>query len=393
MVGAVFWFVGFVIFLVTLPGTIELALLTTAALLARPKQASSPAPDAVRLAVMVPVHNEERVVARTIRSILSCDDPVPVGDIVVMACNCTDRTVEIAKELGCTVLERIDPSRRGKGYGLDHAFRHLEGSGYSAYLIVDADTLVARNFLDAFRQLFARGADGGQCILAVANPTVNARTRLMNISFLSMTFLRPLARQWLGLSVGLHGNGFGLSADTVREVPYQCFSIAEDLEYHTALVRAGKRVVFVGETSVSTEMCLTGAEAKSQRERWEGGRFRMMVENVPRLVGDLCHGRISALEPLLELLLLPLGYHASLLVLLCLIARGPLLVYAIIALSILAAHVALAMVKGGAKSDDWLALAQAPAYVLWKLRNLPGILKAARKTTMWQRTARTDNRV
>ena len=150
--------------------------------------------------------------ARTIRSILSCDDPVAPADIVVMACNCTDRTTAIAKDLGCTVFERIDPARRGKGYGLDHAFRRLEGSGYSAYLIVDADTVVSRNFLTAFRQLFARGADGGQCILAVANPTVNARTRLMNISFLSMTFLRPLARQRLGLSVGLHGNGFGLSA-------------------------------------------------------------------------------------------------------------------------------------------------------------------------------------
>jgi cellulose synthase/poly-beta-1,6-N-acetylglucosamine synthase-like glycosyltransferase len=391
MVDAFFWFFAFVLFLLTLPGTIELALLTTAALLPRPKPASSSAPGDVRLAVIVPVHNEERVLARTIASILSCDDPVAPGDIVVMACNCTDRTVAIAKELGCTVFERIDPARRGKGYGLDHAFRRLAASGYSAYLIVDADTVVASNFLTAFRRLFARGADGGQCILAVANPTVNARTRLMNISFLSMTFLRPLARQRLGLSVGLHGNGFGLSAATVRDVPYECFSITEDLEYHTALVRAGKRVMFLGETSVSTEMCITGAEARSQRERWEGGRLRMIVENVPRLSGDLCRGRIAALEPLLELLLLPLGYHASLLLLLCLIARGPLLVYAILALGILAAHVALAMVKGGAQRDDWLALAQAPAYVLWKFRNLPGILKAARKTTIWQRTARTDH--
>ena len=79
------------------------------------------------------------------------------------------------------------------------------------------------------------------------------------------------------------------------------------------------------------------------------------------------------------------------LLLLCLIAPGPLLVYAILALCILAAHVALAMIKGGAKRDDWLALAQVPTYVLWKFRNLPGILKAARKTTIWQRTARTDH--
>jgi cellulose synthase/poly-beta-1,6-N-acetylglucosamine synthase-like glycosyltransferase len=76
MVDGFFWFFAFVLFLLTLPGTIELALLTTAALLPRPKPASSPAPGDVRLAVIVPVHNEERVLARTIASILSCDDPV-----------------------------------------------------------------------------------------------------------------------------------------------------------------------------------------------------------------------------------------------------------------------------------------------------------------------------
>ena len=41
MVDAFFWFVALVLFLVTLPGTIELALLTTAALLPRPKQAGT----------------------------------------------------------------------------------------------------------------------------------------------------------------------------------------------------------------------------------------------------------------------------------------------------------------------------------------------------------------
>jgi cellulose synthase/poly-beta-1,6-N-acetylglucosamine synthase-like glycosyltransferase len=341
------------------------------------------------LAVIVPCHNEESGLARTVRSILACDDPVRPSDIIVAACNCTDRTVDIARTLGCTLIERIDPERRGKGYGLDNAFRVLAAGKHNAYLVVDADTVVGRNFLNEFRRLFAAGADAGQCVLRVANPATNVRTRLLNIAFLAITFLRPLARKRLGISCGLFGNGFGLSAATVQAVPYQCYSIAEDLEYHVALVRAGKFVDFLEDTSVFAEMCTTGEAARPQRERWEGGRFRVLIDGFPGLLDDICRGRARALEPLLDLVLLPLAYHVTLLLTLALIASGPSFAYAMSGLLLVIVHVMAAMVLGNLKSDDWWALAALPLYVGWKFVNLGGVLKSIRRTTPWRRTSRS----
>jgi hypothetical protein len=52
-----------------------------------------------------------------------------------------------------------------------------------------------------------------------------------------------------------------------------------------------------------------------QRARWEGGKFRMAREQSLGLLGDVLSGRLRSLEPLMDLLLLPLAFHVMLLVL------------------------------------------------------------------------------
>ena len=392
MIEWLYWLTVLALLLVTIPGTVELALITFGALLPKRREPAvlSVASD-VRLAVIIPAYNEELGLPATLRSLRACDDPPASSDVVVVADNCADRTADVARSFGCSVLERIDPARRGKGYALNHAFHHLAQRGYAAYLIVDADTVVERNFLNEFRALFARGAAAGQCVDKVADPGANIHTRLMNIAFLAFNFLRPLARHRLGLSAGIFGNGFGLSSHTVAEIPYDCVSLTEDLEYHVKLVRAGKIVEFLPGTSVSAKMSTTASGAKLQRERWEGGRFRIMTEQAPRLALNVfVRGRLRLLEPLLDLLLLPLAYHLVLLALLLILATGPLLLYACVAFLLVMVHVGQAMVIGQADASDWKALAAAPIYVIRKFVNLGGILKSARKTTSWRRTPRSN---
>jgi cellulose synthase/poly-beta-1,6-N-acetylglucosamine synthase-like glycosyltransferase len=378
----------------TLPGSLELALLTAGALLPKRREnfAAPSSSESLRLAVIIPAYNEELSIARTINSLLACTHPLSAEDIVVMACNTTDRTVAIAESLGCTTIERHDPTRPGKGYGLDYAFRSLDQAGYDAYVIVDADSLVSSNFIDAFRRTFAGGAKAAQCVLGTANASANARTSLMHIALLAFTFLRPLAQSRLGLSVGIFGNGFGIRSDTVIAVPYTCFSITEDLEYRTRLIRSGVDIAFVEDASVFCEVCTDGKQARTQRERWEGGRLRIMLEDAPGMAREIvAQGRVKLIEPLLELLLLPLAYHSLLLAALAAIGPEPFRLYALIGLLLVAAHVVQAMVLGKATAQDWKALLMVPAFVGWKLLNVLGILKAVRKTTAWQRTERRAN--
>jgi cellulose synthase/poly-beta-1,6-N-acetylglucosamine synthase-like glycosyltransferase len=399
---AEWWLAAPVLLLIvlTLPGTVELALVTFGALLPARQLADADISGArdVRLAIIVPAHNEEAGLPATLKSLLACHDPPASADIVVVADNCTDSTAAIARSHGVTVLERHDTGRRGKGYALDHAFRHLadqerHGAGYTAYAVVDADTLVDPGFCQALTRAFAIGADACQCVYRVGNADANQRTRLQNIAFLAFNLLRPAGRERLGLSAGILGTGFALRADVVRAVPYDSFSIVEDLEYHLRLVRAGYRVRFLRETAVWSDMPVSGAASRSQRARWEGGRLRLIREHAPALAAEvMTRGRLSLLEPLLELLLLPLSYHVLLLAILTGLAAlsGSLAsVYAITALAVVALHVALAMVMGGAGARDWQALMTAPFLLAWKLANFPAIIRAATGGAEWKRTSRS----
>ncbi len=386
---SILWIFGLALFLITLPGTIELALLTFPGLAGGRQQRPDVDSSAVRLTVVIPAHNEETGLPVTLQSLKSCKNPLADEDLHVIADNCSDNTAEVAREAGCTVLERHDNTLRGKGYALNWAFQQVQQKDYDAIIIVDADTRVDANFLDAYRNLFANGADAGQAVYRVGNPEANFRTRLMHIAFLAFNFLRPLSRQNLGFSAGILGNGFALSINTVRQIPYDSFSIVEDLEYHTRLVRAGKKVTFLPDTAVWSDMPETSEAAQTQRERWEGGRLRMTVEQTPKLAAGVLSGRWRLLEPLLELLLLPLSYHLLLLLMLVIIGGGGFFTwYALAGLAMVVLHVIVAMIVGKASAEDWKALLSAPFYILWKVANIVGIVKTAGKGADWNRTSR-----
>jgi len=384
--------VGALACLVTLPGTVELALLTFASMLPRRRERSQgPLGRTPRLAVIVPAHDEETTIGRCLHSLLSDD---PHLDVFVVADNCEDDTATVAAVLGARVLVRRDPDRRGKGYALDFAFQRLLEDDYEAFVVIDADSVVDTDFLPTCRRLFAAGADAVQARYGVLNPEDSLRTRLMHVALLAFNVLRPRGRDRLGFSVGLFGNGFGLSADTLRAVPFDATSLVEDLEYHLRLVRAGRKVRFADETWVRAEMPAAGAGVSTQRARWEGGRLRMLTDKVPGLLGQILRGRLRLIEPALDLMLMPLAFHVLVLSLSTLLLSGtPFAWIPATGLMLTAVHVLFALWIGQATLRDATALFAAPFYILWKVVVTPRILNASRREAEWVRTQRRSGTV
>src|SRR5262249_7462870 len=79
-------------------------------------------------------------------------------------------------------------------------------------------------------------------------------------------------------------NGMCFARGIVERIPWSGESITEDIEYTLRLCRAGCRVAFLPEATVWAQMPTTGAQAASQRRRWEGGRYRLLVTGAPRLL-------------------------------------------------------------------------------------------------------------
>ena len=380
--------IGVVAVCATLPGSVELLLLSIASLFPNRYRTTQVRSNAWRVAVVIPAHNEVANIASCVQSLLGAERGNMQMGVYVIADNCTDDTGLVAESIGANVLTRTNEAERGKGYALHFAFTSLEPLHYDCLLVVDADTTVATNFIVAAVGALRDGAHAVQARYLVRNLEEGTRTRLMGLALRAFNVVRPLGREHLGLSVGILGNGFGLLSETLRAVPYLASSVVEDLEYHLALVQSGYRVQFVNETAVFGEMPVRGGGVKTQRSRWEGGRLRMMYEKGPELLRRVLSGRLIFLEPLLELLLLPLASHVTLLAVAISTPQTVVRNIGLAGAGVVLLHLATAIVVGGGSWRDVGTLAIAPFYVFWKLTQIPSLLRNARSNNAWERTKR-----
>ena len=384
-----------VLLALSLPVLLAASYLFLATLLSGRLPVPAPTEARRRFRFIVPAHNESAGIAATVTSLRAVDYPAELFEVVVVADNCEDDTAEQARAAGAIVLERQDKERRGKGYALLLAFSNPPAE-VDAVVVVDSDTLVSPNILRAFAARRDLGAVAMQADYAVRNPNAAWRTRLIAIAFGAFHIVRSRARERLGLSCGLRGNGMCFSAAIFSEVPHEAFSIVEDVEYGLRLGEAGYRVHYADEAHVYGEMVSTAAAASSQRRRWEEGRKELVRRNGRRLLllGLAQRNRVL-FDLALDLLLPPLSRIAVASLLGVLVASvfsfftgsvfASLPVFVGCSLAVVC-YVLRGWSVSGTGLRGLLDLGLAPVYVVWKagLR----FRKASRPTSSWVRTKR-----
>jgi glycosyltransferase involved in cell wall biosynthesis len=110
-----------------------------------------------RLAVVIPAHNEEKLLPGCLRSVLACRAPVPL-EVIVVADACTDSSAELAAAGGATVV-RVAARNvgRARAAGVEHALRSGPDGLWLA--TTDADSRVPPHWLRWHLQWGRRGAD------------------------------------------------------------------------------------------------------------------------------------------------------------------------------------------------------------------------------------------
>jgi cellulose synthase/poly-beta-1,6-N-acetylglucosamine synthase-like glycosyltransferase len=236
------------------------------------------------------------------------------------------------------------------------------------------------------------GAQAIQAYYSVLNPGESSVAGLRYAALSAVHYLRPLGRSAFGLSAGLKGNGMCFAAPIIERFAWQWFSLAEDVEFHLALVEQGIPVQFAPETWVKADMPVTLRQAASQNARWERGRLQLIRQHVLNL---LLQGirRLSwlqidaAAEQLIPPLSVPFALSAVAVVGAWLVGS---LALGVIAAACLIGYVlyllaALALVR--APLRIYLTLGMAPVYVVWKVGLYVRSLSSTGNTA-WVRTTR-----
>ena len=330
------------------------------------------------IVLLVPAHNEASIIEATLHRLNGLQYPAHLLRTIVIADNCTDDTAERAAAAGSEVWVRTDPLQLGKGAALGWGIGQLGSSAPDqAVAVLDADTVATTTWLLRAETYLRSGAKAVQSFYGIDDAAGGWRAQLMTVAFLLFHHVRSAGRSALGWSAGLKGNGMVLRRDLLDAVPWSGVTITEDLEYASQLAARDISVAYDGGSKVLGLAGATRAGVRSQRLRWEGGRFRVLREWGPLLLRRAVAGRsLIALDGAMELFILPLG-------LLTLVALGLLLVsggFAAasltsawwplafgLAVGLIGLHVLGGMWVGRAPARLYAAVAYAPVYLVWKI--------------------------
>ena len=231
---------------------------------------------------ILPAHNEEAVIGNLIESLKNQDYPKELLDIYVIADNCTDNTVKIAKEAGAIVLERHeeDPAKRTKGAALQWFLKQKieENADYDAFFVFDADNIVDVNFTKAMNKKLCQGEEVVQGYRDIKNPSDSWVSAGYAIFYWTMHRFYHLARYNLGLSALLNGTGFMVKFDVIKPTGWNTKTLTEDIEFSLKTIIKGKKVGWAVDAIVYDEQPVGFKQSWSQRSRWTVGHIQCLSE-------------------------------------------------------------------------------------------------------------------
>jgi cellulose synthase/poly-beta-1,6-N-acetylglucosamine synthase-like glycosyltransferase len=270
--------------------------------------ASAPRPT---VAILVPAHNEENGIERTLRSLLP-----ELGDddhLVVVADNCTDETATVAAACGADVCSRHDLARQGKGYALDYGIRYLSGNAPQVVIVIDADCVVTPGIVDVLaKEAWSTRRPVQALDLMIAPPGASLLARIAMFAWTVKNHVRPSGYKRLGLPCQLMGTGMAFPWQLIKAASLASGELVEDMKLGMDLTERGSAPIFCPQVAVSSYFPESNSSLKSQRYRWEHGHLGIAFRGAPLSMlralrtcnWPLCALVLDAMVPPLTLLIL-----------------------------------------------------------------------------------------
>lgn len=228
-----------------------------------------------RFAVLIPAHNEARVIGPLLESLKEQDYPKDFYRVFVSCDNCTDHTAQVAALHGAVPLIRTDTTKSGKTWNVRWALTQIPMDEVDALVMFDADNLASRDFLSRMNDYMEAHpeAEAVQGVLDVKNPDDNWLTKAYALAYWYTNRFWQLARSNWGLSCTLGGTGLVIRSSTLRRIGWNLESLTEDLEMSTRLILSGSRVHWNEHAVVYDEKPLDYRISVRQRTRWMQGHY------------------------------------------------------------------------------------------------------------------------
>ena len=347
------------------------------------RQSILPSNAAVRALIIVPAHNEQAIIGNTLAALKAAASGV--ARILVVADNCGDATAADARRAGVAVIERTDAERRGKGFALDFARRHLAAEPPDLVVIVDADCRIDAQSLE--RLIAACASTNRPCqatYLLDPVPDGSPPVQISTFAFFIRNVIRQRGLQRMIGRVHLLGTGMAFPWSAFDRDGLATDDIVEDLRMGLELADAGRPPLFVESAEVWSAPESAG-NTLVQRRRWEGGFLAHALTSGPKMLArSISRADPRGLWAALDVMVPPLALLVMLDIAAVTVGAGltwlagvsavPVMLLAG-ALVLAGAALAAAWLSGGSRFVSLRGLMSVPLYLVWKLPLYVGLAK------------------
>jgi len=261
-----------------------------------------PAPEGLRFSIVVPAHDEVRVIAKSLAAIGRLE-----GDgieVIVVDDGSTDGTADVARAFPCRVIRQ---PQRGKAAALNAGIAVATGD---VVVVLDADTVLAPDFLRLVAPHFADPAVGA----VAGNVKVGNRrsflARLQALEYIVSLNLDRRAQAQLNVMSVVPGAAGAFRRRAVLGVGgYPTDTLVEDADLTFTLLAAGWRIPYEPAAVAWTEAPQRVSAVMRQRRRWSFGTVEVVAKHAGDML-DTTNGRVGLIGlpwTLLTQVLLPLG--------------------------------------------------------------------------------------
>jgi cellulose synthase/poly-beta-1,6-N-acetylglucosamine synthase-like glycosyltransferase/peptidoglycan/xylan/chitin deacetylase (PgdA/CDA1 family)/spore germination protein YaaH len=260
-----------------------------------------------RVAVVIPAYNEEKVIVRTIRSVMMSS--YKNIRIIVIDDGSTDNTFRVARaaypaDIASGRLTVLTKANAGKAEALNFALQHIEEE---IYVGIDADTVIAHDAVARLVPLFANPKVGAVAGNAKVGNRVNLWTRWQALEYItSQNFERRALDLFNVVPVVPGAIGAWRTAPVKEGGCYHSNTVAEDADLTMNLLEQNYHVIYEDQALAFTEAPVTADGLMRQRFRWSYGVLQAVWKHRGAITRNRAMGLFALPNILIFQIVLPL---------------------------------------------------------------------------------------